>query len=71
MRPVRSGRRPPSCNRPLPAPVSALRTVQTEDFAARHPLSCHAQKDVIHWLEQRITHNAPQVKTSPLFWLLP
>ncbi|GIL79408.1 hypothetical protein Vretifemale_8693 [Volvox reticuliferus] len=31
----------------------------TEEFSARYPLSCHAQKDVIHWLEQRVTHNLP------------
>ncbi|GLC72914.1 hypothetical protein PLESTF_001309200 [Pleodorina starrii] len=29
----------------------------TEEFALRYPLSCHSQKDVIHWLEQRVTHN--------------
>ncbi|GLC36801.1 hypothetical protein PLESTM_000503300 [Pleodorina starrii] len=29
----------------------------TEEFAVRYPLSCHSQKDVIHWLEQRVTHN--------------
>ncbi|KXZ48346.1 hypothetical protein GPECTOR_28g753 [Gonium pectorale] len=32
----------------------------TDDFASRHPLQCHCQKDVIHWLEQRITHHRPQ-----------
>ncbi|GFR52865.1 hypothetical protein Agub_g15493, partial [Astrephomene gubernaculifera] len=31
----------------------------TDEFSARYPLHCHAQKDVIHWLEQRITHHLP------------
>ncbi|GLI68261.1 hypothetical protein VaNZ11_012616 [Volvox africanus] len=36
----------------------------TEEFSPRYPLSCHAQKDVIHWLEQRVTHNLPSSLAS-------